>query len=181
MNARSFNGPRTLISKSLRYIHGGRNASGFPIPAAVPGIHISSASFQMAKKDGFTVPFPATCIFAKPECARLPSLPCSGSRKEPSTAENSLRPSTKFSSFQGRNFPLTWKDHKKVFSFQYIFTGETSFPVEEKQRRFKCLTAPLKQLPPAGRSLQKRTIPQMNTTGLLQKEFYCFIYRKSPP
>ncbi|MCC8149416.1 hypothetical protein [Akkermansia sp.] len=37
MNARSFNGPRTLISKSLRYIHSGRNASGFPIPAAVPG------------------------------------------------------------------------------------------------------------------------------------------------
>jgi hypothetical protein len=56
MNARCFNGPRTLVSNKLRHFHGGRNESVFSSHAFLPALPPRCPSAR--KENEYLAPFP---------------------------------------------------------------------------------------------------------------------------
>lgn len=56
MNARCFNGPRTLVSNKLRHFHGGRNESVFSSHAFLPALPPRCPSAR--RENEYLAPFP---------------------------------------------------------------------------------------------------------------------------
>ncbi len=125
MNARCFNGPRTLVSNKLRHFHGGRNESVFSSHAFLPALPPRCPSAR--KENEYPAPFPPIWTLSQAgdtlfsnQPFRLPEKVCN--------CIHSVHPSCQIISFLSSDGRLNMLNPiKRPFSAPYVSASQSLF------------------------------------------------------